>query len=803
MRTASVIVDLPTRQTNQPFTYLIPDDLLDFNLLGHRVRVPFGKRNLMGYVVAVGQSERSDFQLKKIESIIDEKPVLNSEMLKLSEWLSNYVFSYRVQVIQTILPNAFKPKYLKGLKIVDQVPEKIKENIFLNNQEIEFLPKNYTSEQIKVINSLIRQGKIVQTTTIQKKNKGKKVKVLSNNLNDNDIATNLNKKSLSDSQKKLLIFLSGHRDGFFQVKELAEILDISKSTILTAEKKSWLKKSEVRMTRNPVKKIAVTKTNAVELNSDQKKVFNSVESAITKNENKTFLLEGITGSGKTEVYLQLIEKTIAQGQTALLLVPEIALTPQMIRLVKSRFLDSVALLHSGLSDGERLDQWEEIRDGKIKIVIGTRSAVFSPLTNIGLIIMDEEHETNYKQEDNPRYHARDIALWRAKYHQAVTLLGSATPSLESRARAQKGIFKLLTMNHRAVSGAKLPDVSIVDMREVWQKEHADNDFSPTLLKKIEERKENHEQTILLLNRRGFSSFVMCRNCGYVPRCPNCNLSLTLHMDSHSLKCHYCGYEEAIPKKCPVCGSPQIRYVGTGTEKIETKLNSLVNGIRVARLDQDTTKRKGSLEKILRDFGKGNYDVLLGTQMVAKGLDFPDVTLVGVINADIGLNLPDFRSGEKTFQLLTQVAGRSGRAGKTGEVIIQTFNPDNYAIKLAADQNYEGFYKTEMSIRHIADYSPYYYTIQVGIDGPDQFPASRAIDEVAEFIKPKLAKETIVLGPTPKAIAKLRNRYYFQIILKYKKDPNIESTLSELQTVFGEKLPKDIYLSIDRDPVSFI
>ncbi len=242
----------------------------------------------------------------------------------------------------------------------------------------------------------------------------------------------------------------------------------------------------------------------------------------------------------------------------------------MIRLVKSRFLDSVALLHSGLSDGERLDQWEEIRDGKIKIVIGTRSAVFSPLTNIGLIIMDEEHETNYKQEDNPRYHARDIALWRAKYHQAVTLLGSATPSLESRARAQKGIFKLLTMNHRAVSGAKLPDVSIVDMREVWQKEHADNDFSPTLLKKIEERKENHEQTILLLNRRGFSSFVMCRNCGYVPRCPNCNLSLTLHMDSHSLKCHYCGYEEAIPKKCPVCGSPQIRYVGTGTEK--SKLN---------------------------------------------------------------------------------------------------------------------------------------------------------------------------------------------------------------------------------------
>lgn len=803
MKTVSVIVDLPTRQTNQPFTYAIPDDLLDFDLLGHRVRVPFGRRFLMGYVVAVDEKPAGDFQLKTIESIVDKQPILNHEMLALSDWLARYVFSYRVQVIQAMLPNAFKPRYLKGLKIVGDVSKELRQTIFLGNDEIEFLAKNYDPQQTAMINELIRQGKIVQTTTIEKKNKAKTVKVLSAKLSAGELSELLKSRRRSEAQKKLLIFLADHENAFFQSKELADILDISVSTIATAEKNNWLEKSQMPLTRNPVKNISVKKTEAVKLTADQQSVFDQLLASITKGENKTFLLEGITGSGKTEVYLQLIEKTIAEGKTALLLVPEIALTPQMIRRVKARFLDSVALIHSGLSDGQRLDQWEEIRDGKIKIVIGTRSAVFSPLSNIGLIIIDEEHETNYKQEDNPRYHARDVALWRAKYHKAVTLLGSATPSLESRARAQKGLFQLLTMKHRAVSGAVLPKVSIVDMREVWQRQHTDSDFSPELLDAIKQRQLNHEQSILLLNRRGFSSFVMCRNCGYVPHCPNCNVSLTLHMDSHSLNCHYCGYEEAIPNTCPVCGSHQIRYVGTGTEKVAAKLNSLITGIKLVRLDQDTTRKKGSLEKILSDFAARKYDVLLGTQMVAKGLDFPDVTLVGVINADVGLNLPDYRSGEKTFELLTQVAGRAGRDQKTGEVIIQSFNPDNYAIKLAADQNYEAFYKSEMLLRHLADYPPYFYTIQIAVSGPDQFLTSQAIDQISAFIRPQLDPKTIVLGPTPKAIAKLRNRYYFQIILKYKADQNLENTLTSLQTDFAEKLSKNIYLSIDRDPVSFI
>ncbi|MFT8469365.1 primosomal protein N' [Oenococcus sp.] len=803
MKTVSVIVDLPTKQTNQPFTYLIPQDLIDFDLLGHRVRVPFGKRDLMGFVVAVQDISHSDYDLKEIHSIIDEKPLLNKEMLALSDWLARYVFSYRIQVIQAMLPNAFKAKYLKGLKIVGELPDDIKKQFFLDKDEINFLPEQYDTRQLQVLNQLISQGKIVQTTTIAKKNRAKTVKVLSNALSEHQLTNLLDDKGHRAAQKKLLAFLQQHTDDHFQTKELAEILDISPASLTTAEKKGWLTAKQMPVTRNPVHAISVAKSQAIALNPDQEKVFQRVAQAIDSQKQETFLLEGITGSGKTEVYLQLIEKTIAKGRSAILLVPEIALTPQMIRRVKARFSDAVALIHSGLSDGQRLDQWEEIRQGQIKIVIGTRSAIFAPLDNIGLIIIDEEHESNYKQEDNPRYHARDVALWRARFHGAVTLLGSATPSLESRARAQRGLFTLLHMDHRAVSGAMLPTVSIVDMREVWQKEHADSDFSPDLLDAVKQRLATKEQTILLLNRRGYSSFVMCRNCGYVPHCPNCNLSLTLHMDSHSLKCHYCGYETAIPTKCPVCGSSQIRYVGSGTEKIEAKLQALIPNVRITRLDQDTTRKKGSLEKILRDFGQQKYDVLLGTQMVAKGLDFPEVTLVGVLNADTGLNLPDYRSGEKTFDLLTQVAGRSGRSGKSGQVIIQTFNPDNYAIQYAAKQDYEGFYKKEMSLRHLADYSPYFYTLQIAVDGPDQFMASQAIDAVADFIKGRLAQQTIMLGPTPKAIAKLRNRYYFQIILKYKKDENLERTLTDLQSVFSDRLPHDIYLSIDRDPVSFI
>lgn len=805
MKIVSVIVDLPTRQTDQPFTYILPDDLRQDDYIGCRVIVPFGNRRLLGYIVADAEldDQKKNMQLKEIESLIDQKPILDQQSLELSSWLAKAVFSYRVQVIQSMLPNAYKAKYLKRLRMADNVDDPKLKELFAGQDQIDFSPKKYSSEQLKEIRSFIKKGMVIPVSTIGRRDQQKKILVYENRLAEQEIKELAIKNRTSAQQKKLLNFLNGNQHGFFTKKEISEIASVSPAVIKRAADKGWLEESYQRLDRDPLKEINPHKSFSLHLNDQQQAVYDKVEQAIVDKKNKTFLLEGITGSGKTEIYLQLIQKTIDLGRGAILLVPEISLTPQMIDRVKSRFAQKIALIHSGLSDGQRMDQWQEILDKKIRIVIGTRSAIFAPVADLGLIIIDEEHESNYKQEDNPRYSAKQVALWRSDHSGAAVLLGSATPSLESRARAEKGIYELLKIDKRAVSGSLLPKVKIIDMRQNWQKEHSDSDFSPELLDQIKKNKQDGQQTILLLNRRGFSSFLMCRNCGFVPHCPNCNLSLTLHLDSHSLKCHYCGYQEPIPKVCPICSSNKIRYVGTGTEKVERRLQQLLPELRIVRLDQDSTKKKGSLQKYLNDFSKMKYDVMVGTQIVAKGLDFPKVTLVGVINADTALNLPDYRAEEKTFQLLTQVAGRSGRSKRPGQVIIQSYNPDNYAISLAAEQNYEKFFRTEMHYRHLADYSPYFFIAQISVNGPDQFAAGQAIEKVAEFVKPRLDKKTIVLGPTPKAIARLDNRYYFQMIIKYKRDPNLDPALNQLQEHFSLQLPANIYLSIDKDPVSFI
>lgn len=539
-----------------------------------------------------------------------------------------------------------------------------------------------------------------------------------------------------------------------------------------------------------------------EVHKESKKVLTPLQQeVVTKviqgDYRKPFLLFGVTGSGKTEVYMNIIEHVLNQGKTAIILVPEISLTPQMVEQFSNRFGNQIAALHSALSDGEKYDEWRRIARGEASIVIGARSAIFAPLKNIGIIIMDEEHSDSYKQGDkDPRYHARDIAIWRAKYHACPVLLGSATPSLESMARAQKGVYQLLTLTER-VNGRKLPDVEIIDMNQEAKK--SSSHLTVQLLNEINDCIDRGEQAILFLNRRGFSTFVTCKNCAETIKCPHCDITLTYHKSNRMLRCHYCGYATPLPKVCPNCGEEALSDLGVGTEKIEEELHNLLPYAKVLRMDVDTTSRKGAHKKMIDAFRGHEYDILLGTQIVAKGLDFSDVTLVGVINADTSLNIPDFRSSENTYSLLSQVAGRSGRSSKQGKVLIQTFNPDHYAISYVKRHDYLGFYKEEMVIRRKLGYPPYYFLCYIKISGRD----SKYIYQEALKIKQSLdcsLEHTTILGPTSLPIFRVNNIYRYGIILKYKREDKLRSELSHIKNHY--KTNSKIRIDIDFSPSHF-
>ena len=539
-----------------------------------------------------------------------------------------------------------------------------------------------------------------------------------------------------------------------------------------------------------------------EVHKESKKVLTPLQQeVVTKviqgDYRKPFLLFGVTGSGKTEVYMNIIEHVLNQGKTAIILVPEISLTPQMVEQFSNRFGNQIAALHSALSDGEKYDEWRRIARGEASIVIGARSAIFAPLKNIGIIIMDEEHSDSYKQGDkDPRYHARDIAIWRAKYHACPVLLGSATPSLESMARAQKGVYQLLTLTER-VNGRKLPDVEIIDMNQEAKK--SSSHLTVQLLNEINDCIDRGEQAILFLNRRGFSTFVTCKNCAETIKCPHCDITLTYHKSNRMLRCHYCGYATPLPKVCPNCGEEALSDLGVGTEKIEEELHNLLPYAKVLRMDVDTTSRKGAHKKMIDAFRGHEYDILLGTQIVAKGLDFSDVTLVGVINADTSLNIPDFRSSENTYSLLSQVAGRSGRSSKQGKVLIQTFNPDHYAISYVKRHDYLGFYKEEMVIRRKLGYPPYYFLCYIKISGRD----SKYIYQEALKIKQSLdcsLEHTTILGPTSLPIFRVNNIYRYGIILKYKREDKLRSELSHIKNHY--KINSKVRIDIDFSPSHF-
>ena len=527
------------------------------------------------------------------------------------------------------------------------------------------------------------------------------------------------------------------------------------------------------------------------LNDYQKEAYNKIINS-TKD---VILLRGVTGSGKTEIYMHLIDNTIKEGKEAIMLVPEISLTSQIINRFKKHFGKKIAILHSGLSDREKFDEYRKIINKEVSIVIGARSAIFAPFTNIGIIIIDEEHSTTYKQDHNPRYSAIDVAFIRGKNHNAKVILGSATPSIESYARALKGYYDLIKLDVRA-NNAVLPLVNIIDMKEEIRK--GKKLFSKELLLNIEDRLNKNEQVMLLLNKRGYSSYLMCPNCGYVSKCKNCDITLTYHKSSNMNRCHYCGYAENNNELCPNCKKSELKNMGIGTEKVEEEIKEIFKNARVIRMDTDTTSRKGMHEKLINIFYNHEADILIGTQMISKGLDFPLVTLVGVINADTIINIPDFRSNERTYQLLSQVSGRAGRSDLPGKVIIQTFNPDNYSIKLSKSHSYEKFYEEEIKIRKKLYYPPYSFLALIKVGGKDFNTAINESKKISVFVKSKLDKETI-LGPSVGSITRISNIYYFEIIIKYRDKDKIRKILYELKKMMENN--NKIKIEIDTNYIS--
>ncbi|EAF8306306.1 primosomal protein N' [Listeria monocytogenes] len=789
---AKVIVDVPAMQVDRPFDYYIPENLEELIRPGMRVSVPFGNRKIQGFVIALGETEENP-KLKGIDGVMDLAPVLNEELMELGDWLAEDTLSFRVSAYQAMLPAALRAKYEKYFLRLDEENEEL-EQLFEGYETLDWKVAEARG-LLKQIGKWVREGSVEVVYQVKNKITSKKVRVVNCLKSPHQLAEIIeDMPKNAKAQSRVLAFFQVFEGNEITAAELKKQAETTDATIKKLVDLGLLSIQEKIISRDPYENHQFEKSESLQLLPDQQ---TACEKIIAATDQETFLIHGVTGSGKTEIYLQTIEAKLKEGKEAIVLVPEISLTPQMVERFKSRFGSEVAVLHSALSSGEKYDEWRKIERKEARVVVGARSAVFAPFENLGIIIIDEEHEASYKQEDNPRYHARDVAIWRATKYQCPVVLGSATPSLESFARAKKGVYTLIELPSR-VNDRAMPEVSVVDMREELRKENR-TEFSTELLEKIKDRIAKKEQTVLMLNRRGYSSFVMCRDCGYVVECPNCDISLTYHQSSNQMKCHYCGHEERVPQKCPSCEGEHIRYFGTGTQKVEESLTKLIPEARVIRMDVDTTRTKGAHEKLLKSFRNHEADILLGTQMIAKGLDFPDITLVGVLNADTMLHLPDFRASERTFQLLTQVSGRAGRHERTGEVIVQSYNPEHYSIEFAKKHDFIGFYNHEMQLRKMGSYPPFYYLTMINVSDENEMKAIRTIQEMAQFLRGKLGPDAVILGPVPSTITRIKNKYRYQCIIKYKIEPNLKKELKTLITHYQKDQQKGLTITIDVQP----
>lgn len=689
---------------------------------------------------------------------------------------------YEVKVGSRVLVPFGKQK-LEGfvLNITNVLPEyKLKEIISIIDEEPVLTDEmlelgKYISK--KTLCNLIHAYQTMLPTALKAKNGkviNKKYVTYLKLIDENYKPSNHNQLEIIEQLKK----------GILKKSDLNDISPSSVKTLLNKKVIEEIKQEEYRIKDN-----SKIEKPTIKLTENQKETLNKIK----YNQFKPYLIYGVTGSGKTEVYMQIIENVLKEKKEAIVLVPEISLTPQLVNTFKKRFGKNVAILHSRLSDGEKYDEWRKIERKEVSIAIGARSAIFAPFTNLGTIIIDEEHSSTYKQENTPKYHAIDIALFRGKKYNIPVILGSATPSLESMTRAKTGTYELCIMDKRV--NKTLPKVDLIDMKDEIKK--GNRILSKQLKEEIIKNLENKEQTIILLNRRGYSTISTCKNCGLTDKCPNCDIPLTFHQTSNTMRCHYCGYGKARLTICPECGSHDINSFGLGTEKLEEYLKQEFNTARIIRMDVDTTSNKGSHEKITEAFRNEEYDILIGTQMIAKGLDFPKVTLVGVINGDASLNIPDFRSSERTFQLLNQVAGRAGRSDLPGRVIIQGFNIDHYSIVKASLNDYLGFYEEEMRIRNILKYSPYYNLSLIKIKSKNYDEALTEAHKIVTHLRNQKLNDVIVLGPSSATIPKINNIYNLQIILKYKKTDQIYKELLFLNNHYRTS---KVTVDIDMNPI---
>jgi primosomal protein N' (replication factor Y) len=797
-------VSLPV-PVDQLFTYSLPETLRHRVEPGSRLVVPFGPRKLTGVILRC-HCDPPSMAAREALRLIDAEPVLDAGLLAFGRWIAAYYCAPLGDVLRGMLPLASEIRRGKVWSLTDAGRDAARQ-LLLDSapddpvaQILRMLEKRPLSAAWlakalpladKVIKSLERKGFIVveqvQTERDPLRAPAGRLRV--------ELAPAPAEAKLNKPERELRAFLELH-PGSHNLKDLEDTVRNASLAARSLARKGLvtLQPETMAMPAGPVRVRHA-------LNPAQQAAFDRIAEAIRAKRYQTFLLHGVTGSGKTEVYLNAIEAVLAEGRSALLLVPEIALTPAMAGQFFGRFGDRVAILHSAFTDVERSDQWRRIRSGAAPVVVGTRSGVFAPVRDLGLIVVDEEHDGSYKQEETPRYHGRDVAIVRAQAAGACVVLGSATPSLESRYNAEREKYTLIELPGR-IEERPMPTVELIDMRQEFLETRQQATFSRKLVEAIGARLENGEQTIVLLNRRGFSSFVACRACGERVQCANCSLTLTFHKRDRRLLCHYCGYAEKVPSLCPKCQSEHIYFLGLGSEKVEEELHRSFPAARIARLDRDTVTGKRQYETILQDFREGSYDVLVGTQMIAKGHDIPNVTLVGVVSADIGLGMPDFRAAERTFQLLTQVAGRAGRGSVPGIVLIQTINPDHYAVRMAAAQDYQAFYEKELHFRRMMHYPPFSAMANVLVRAEKQEMAMRMSSELGLLLTPPPEKLRI-MGPAEAPVPRLKNEYRYQFLIKALSRKALNELLQQIRAFALQHKWGATALVIDVDPLTLM
>jgi len=791
---------------DQPFTYALPETLRHRARPGCRILVPFGPRKLTGVILTV-HDQPPTVATREALRLIDSEPVLDTELLALGHWVANYYCAPLGEVLRAMLPLAADVRSGKVWTLTDSGRDAARQLLLdaspddpaariLSMLEKRPLSAAYLAKALplaeKAVRALERRGFIAAENIIVDRDP---LRAPSYALRVELLPSARAEVKLKKPERELRAFLELH-PGSHNLKDLEDsVKDAS------AAARSLARKGLVSVRPEMAGVLAAPLRARHVMNAAQQAAFGEIHAAIQARAFRAFLLHGVTGSGKTEVYLNAIEATLAEGRAALLLVPEIALTPAMAGQFFSRFGDRVAILHSAFSGRERSEQWRRIRSGAAPVVVGTRSGVFAPVRNLGLIVVDEEHDGSYKQEETPRYNGRDVAVVRAQAAGACVLLGSATPSLESRYNAARGKYTLLELPGR-IEERPMPAVELIDMRQEFLETRRQETFSRKLLDGIGARLANGEQTIVLLNRRGFSSFVACRACGERVQCMNCSVTLTFHKRDRRLLCHYCGYAEKVPSACPKCRSEHIYFLGMGSEKVEEELHRAFPAARVARLDRDTVTGKRHYETILQGFREGSFDILAGTQMIAKGHDIPNVTLVGVVSADIGLGMPDFRAAERTFQLLTQVAGRAGRGDIPGIVLIQTVNPDHYAVRMAAAQDYQAFYEKELNFRRLMSYPPFSAMANILVRSEKKEMAMRMAADLGMLLTPPPEKLRI-MGPAEAPVPRLKSEYRYQFLIKAASRKKLNETMQQVRRFALDRKWNATALVIDVDPLTLM